>query len=83
MLPIFFVLLVSALASILISIKVAHEVSRILAIGFAIFCLIFGFAFAPWPIQLLIVAVLLIWERRHPFRQLGEVPVVLNPNKRR
>jgi hypothetical protein len=82
MLPIYFILLACALGSILISLKASHEISRILAIGFAIFCLIFGFALAPWPIQLSIVVALLAWERIQPFRRLGEVSVTLPSNKR-
>lgn len=83
MLPIFFLLLIGAFGSILISLKASHEISRILATGFAIFCLIFGFAFAPWPVQLLIVLILLAVERRYSFRQFGEIPVALYPAKRK
>lgn len=83
MLPLFFFLMLLAVGSILISLKASHEISRILAGGCAIFCGIFGFALAPWPIQLLIVALLLGLERMYPFRRLGEVRVTLAPNKRR
>ena len=83
MLPLFLLLLILACGSILISLKASHEISRILASGCAIFSLIFGFALAPWPIQLLIVALLLGVERLYPFRRLGAVPITLAPNKRR
>ena len=83
MLPLFFFLLLSAFGSILLSLKASHEITRILAVGCAVFCLIFGFALAPWPIQILIVVLLLVWERMYPFRRLGEVPVTLTSNKRR
>ena len=82
MLPLFFFLVLVAFGSILLSLKASHEISRILAGGCAIFCLILGFALAPWPIQLLIVALLLVVERMYPFRRLGEVPVSLTPNRR-
>lgn len=82
MLPLFFLLLLSAFGSILISRKASHEISRILAIGSTIFCLIFGFALAPWFIQLFIVVLLLGVERLYPFGRLGEVPVALYPRKR-
>lgn len=83
MLPLFFLLLLVASGSILISLKASHEISRILAGGCAIFSLIFGFALAPWPLQLLIVIGLLVLERMYPFRRVGEIPVTLTPNKRR
>lgn len=83
MLPLFLSLLILAVGSLLISLKASHEISRILAAGSAIFSLIFGFALAPWPVQFLIVFLLLALERLYPFRRLGEVPVVLTSNKRR
>jgi hypothetical protein len=83
MLPLFFLLLILAFGSLLILLKASHEISRILAAGCAILCLIFGLALAPWPVQFLIVFLLLALERLYPFRRLGEVPVMLIPNKRR
>ncbi len=83
MLPIYFLLLLCTFGSILISLKASHEISRIIAVGFAFFCLIFGFALSPWPIQLLIVTLLLSLERLYPLRRLGAVPVTLTPNKRK
>lgn len=83
MLPLYFFLLIMAVGSILISLKASHEISRILAAGCAIFCLILGFALAPWFIQVLIVVLLLALERLYPLRRLGEVPVTFTPNKRR
>lgn len=83
MLPLFFFLLILAFGSLLILLKASHEISRILAAGCGILCLIFGFALAPWPVQFLIVFLLLALERLYPFRRLGEVPVMLIPNKRR
>jgi len=83
MLPLFLLLLILAFGSLLILLKASHEISRILAAGCAILCLIFGFGLAPWPVQFLIVFLLLVLERLYPFRRLGEVPVILIPNKRR
>lgn len=83
MFPLFFLLLAGALGSILIFLKASHELSRIIAVCSAIFCLICGFALAPWPVQLLIVLLLLGWERLYPFRRLGEVPITLSSPKRR
>jgi hypothetical protein len=83
MLPIYFLLFLCAFGSILISLKASHEISRIIAVGSAIFCLIFGFALSPWPIQLLIVGLLLTLERLYPFHRLGVVPVALTLNKRK
>ncbi len=83
MLPLFFLLILVAFGSILLSLKASHEISRILGVGCAIFCLIFGFALAPWPLQILIVAVLLVLERLYPFRRFGEVPIILTSNKRK
>jgi hypothetical protein len=83
MLPLFFFLILVAFGSILLSLKASHEISRILAGSCAVFCLIFGFALAPWFIQVLIVIGLLVLERIYPLRRLGEVPVTLTPNKRR
>ena len=83
MLPFFFFFVLVAFGSILLSLKASHEISRILAGSCAVFCLILGFALAPWFIQILIVIGLLVLERMYPFRRLGEVPVTLTPNKRR
>lgn len=83
MLPIFLILLISAIASLWLSLRASHEVSRVLAIGSAIFCLIFGFAMAPWAIQVLIVLSLLAIERLYPFRKTAAEFVTLSPTKRR
>ena len=83
MLPLFFFLVLLAFGSILLSLKASHEISRILAGSCAVFCLIFGFALAPWFIQVVIVIGLLVLERIYPLRRLGEVPVTLNSNKPR
>lgn len=83
MLPMFFFLLVSAIGSIFIFIKATHEMPRLLAGGSAIFCGIWGFALAPWPVQLLILILVLQLERFYPFRKTGEVPVIIIPPKGR
>lgn len=83
MLPIFFILLVSAIGSIWLSLRASNEVSRLLAMGSAIFCLIFGFAMAPWPIQFLIFLLVLSMERFYPFRKTASEFVTLSVTKRR
>lgn len=83
MLPMSFILLVSALGSIFICVKATHEMPRMLAGGSAIFCGIWGFAIAPWPVQLLILILVLQLERFYPFRKAGEVPVTILPPKGR
>lgn len=83
MFPMFLMLLVTAIGSIFISLRASHELLRLLAIGSAIFCSIFGFALAPWPVQLLIFLLILQLEKLYPFRRRGEVPVILDSNQRR
>lgn len=83
MLPMFFFLLVSAVASIFICLKATHEMPRMLAGGSAIFCAIWGFALAPWPVQMLILILVLQLERFYPFRRAGEVTVTIIPPKGR
>jgi hypothetical protein len=83
MLPMFSILLISAIGSIFICIKATHEMTRMLAGGSAIFCGIWGFALAPWPVQLLTLILVLQLERFYPFRKTGEVPVAIIPSKRR
>jgi hypothetical protein len=75
MLPTFIFFLLSALGSILISLRASHEIPRILAGGSAIFCSLLGFALAPWPIQLLIFLLVLRLESWYPFRRV--IPVKL------
>lgn len=83
MLPMSFLLLVSALGSIFVCVKATHEMPRMLAGGSAIFCGIWGFAIAPWPVQLLILILVLQLERFYPFRKAGQVPVTILPPKGR
>lgn len=83
MLPLFILLLISALGSIVISLRAAHEIPRLLAAGSAILCSICGFAMAPWPIQLLIFLLILQLERLYPFRKPGEVALTILPSKQR
>jgi hypothetical protein len=71
MLPIFLMLVAVAVGSILIYVRAAHEISRLLAIAAALFCLIFGFAMAPWPIQMAVFGLILSLERVY---SLGETP---------
>ncbi|MGB7443376.1 MAG: hypothetical protein WA919_20100 [Coleofasciculaceae cyanobacterium] len=63
MLPVYLILLLSAMGSIFISLRASHEITRLLGIGSAIFCLIFGFAMAPWLIKILICVFILSLER--------------------
>lgn len=72
--PPFLVLLVSAFGSILVSVRASHEIPRILAIGSAMFCLIFGFAMAPWMVQLPIFLVFLSWARPYRFVRISPEP---------
>ena len=83
MLPMSLILLASALGSIFISLRASQEILRLLAIGSAFFFSIFGFAIAPWPIQLLIFLLILQMERLYPFRRAGEVPITLSSFKQR
>ncbi len=83
MLPTFLILLVSAIGSIWLSLRASHEVPRVLAVGSAIFCLIFGFALAPWPIQVLIGLFLLSLERLYPYRRTALEFVTLSSNSKR
>lgn len=84
MLPMFLILLVSAVGSILISLRATHEIPRLLAAGSAILCSICGFAMAPWPVQVLIFLLILQLERLYPLGRVGEVPLtVVAPKQRR
>ncbi|CAA9282161.1 hypothetical protein AVDCRST_MAG92-3619 [uncultured Coleofasciculus sp.] len=83
MIPMYLIFLASALGSIFIFLRASQEILRLLAIGCAIFCSIFGFALAPWPIQLLIFLLILQMERLYPFHRAGEVPVTLSSPKQR
>lgn len=83
MLPMSFILLLSALGSIFICIKASHEMPRLLAGGAAIFCGIWGFALAPWPAQILVLIIVLQLERFYPFRRASEVTVMIIPPKSR
>ncbi len=83
MLPTFLILLVIAIGSILISFKVSHEIPKLLTLGSAIFCSIYGFALAPWPVQLLIFLLILQLERLYSFRRIGEVTVAISSFRRK
>ncbi|MDP8966894.1 MAG: hypothetical protein M3O33_23480 [Cyanobacteriota bacterium] len=83
MLPLFLVLLVSALGSLLLSLRASHEIPRLLAAASAIFCSICGFALAPWPVQLLIFLLILQLERLYPLRRAGEVTLTVSPPAQR
>ena len=63
MLPVYLILLLTAIGSILISLRASHEITRLLGIGSAILCLIFGFAMAPWLIKILVCVFSLSLER--------------------
>lgn len=79
MLPLFLILLLAAIGSIVISRRASHEISRVLAISSAIFCSIFAFAMAPWPVQILIFVLILQMERLYPWHKRGEVAVTISP----
>ncbi len=83
MLPTFLILLVSAIGSIWLSLRTSHEVPRVLAFGSATFCLIFGFALAPWPIQLVIFLLILRVERMYSLRKTALEFVTLSSTRRR
>ena len=83
MLPIFLILLVSAVGSILIYLRASHEIPRLLAAGSAILCSICGFAMAPWPVQVVIFLLILQLERLYPFGKVGEVLLPVIPPKQR
>lgn len=83
MLPMFLVFLVSAVGSLLLSLRASHEIPRLLAAGSAIVCSICGFALAPWPVQLLIFFLILQLERLYPFRRAGEVTLTVSPPDQR
>jgi hypothetical protein len=83
MLPLFLVLLVSAIGSILIYLRASHEISRLLALGSAIVCSLFAFAMAPWPIQLLIFLLILRLEWWYPFSRAVTVKLTVPPLERR
>ncbi|HBE19777.1 MAG TPA: hypothetical protein DEG17_14195 [Cyanobacteria bacterium UBA11149] len=82
MISMLLVFLVGAIGSIYLSLKAVHEVSRILAISSAIFCSIFSFALAPWPIQILIFIVLLGLEGFYPFRKTALEFVTLSVTRK-
>ena len=83
MFPMSMMLLVTAIGSIFIYLRASHELPRLLAIGSAIFCSIWGFALAPWPIQLLIFVMILQLEKLYPLRRRSEVTVMLSSKQRR
>lgn len=83
MLPTFLILLISAIGSIWLSRRADHEVSRVLALSSAIFCLIFGFGLAPWPIQLLIFLLMLGLDRLYQLRKTAVEFVTISAAKRR
>lgn len=64
-LPIFpLILLLTAIGSIFIYQKASHEVTRMLAAGAAVVCLIWGFSIAHWSIHLLCLCLLLRFNTR-------------------
>jgi hypothetical protein len=77
MFPMSLFLLITAIGSIFISIRVSHELARLLAVGSALVCSIVGFTIAPWPIQLLIFLMILQLEKLYPIRRTSEVTVDL------
>lgn len=83
MLPTFLLLLVSAIGSILISFRASHEIPKLLAGASAIFCSIYAFAMAPWPIQVLLLLLILQMERLYSIRRAGEVPIAISYLKRK
>lgn len=66
--PFFVVLLLIALASFLLFQRTVQEIYRFLTAVNALICLILGFAFAPWQVQLVVVFLLLCWERFYHFK---------------
>ncbi|NEP30222.1 MULTISPECIES: hypothetical protein [Moorena] len=78
MLPLFLILLVTALGSILISWRVSHEIPRLLGVGSTIVCLIFGFAMAPWPVQVLMLLLILSLERFYPFSRTASEAILIS-----
>lgn len=83
MLPTYFILLVCAIGSILVFSRASHEIPRLLAVGSAVFCLIFGFAMAPWPIQLLICLLIFRLEWLYPYSKPGAVTLPILPIRRK
>ena len=78
MLPIFLVLLlVTALGSLVLYLRTAHDIFAVLATGTAIVCLIWGLVIAHWSIHLLALFALLLIK--NPVRLAS---VALTTNKR-
>ncbi|MBW4650047.1 MAG: hypothetical protein KME06_15350 [Kastovskya adunca ATA6-11-RM4] len=78
MLPIFLVLLASALCGVGVLLRASHEISRLLAFGTVIICSIWAFTMAPWFIQVLILVAVLRMKRLHSFIPVEAVPQTCN-----
>ncbi|WP_242072364.1 hypothetical protein [Microcoleus sp. FACHB-68] len=63
MFPIYLIPLAVALGASWVFSKTSEDVYTILCAGTAIICLIWGFALAPWQLQLLLLLILLGIER--------------------
>lgn len=58
-----------ALGALLVFLKVSEEIWTVLAAATALVFTIWGFALAPWPVQLLLVSLLFAWERLYLFKE--------------
>lgn len=77
------ILLLSAVGSIFLFLRASHEIPRVLAVGSAIFCLIWGVAMAPWPIQILVFMLILSFDRLYPFRTAVSELLPISSRQRR
>lgn len=58
----YLIALAVALGAILVFFKVSEDMWAVLALATALVFSIWGFALAPWPVQLLLVLIVLGWE---------------------
>ncbi|MBW4496201.1 MAG: hypothetical protein KME26_24630 [Oscillatoria princeps RMCB-10] len=69
MFPIYLIALAMSLGAIWVFFKTSQEVYTVLAAAVGIICFIWGFALAPWHLQLLLVVILLVLERLYAMKE--------------
>jgi hypothetical protein len=69
MFPIYLIALAMSLGALWVFVKTSQDVYIVLAAAVGIICFIWGFALAPWHLQLLLVVILLALERFYSMKE--------------
>ncbi len=65
----YLIALAVALGALLVFFTVSEDIWTVLAAATALVFSIWGFALAPWPVQLLLVSIVLGWERLYLLKE--------------